>query len=228
MNSTRKAAIIVGILFIIATVAPITSGLFIGSIYKADYLTAVSANENQVLIGALLWLVQTAAVVSIPIFMFPILKKHNESLALGYVGARIFEASFLVFNIISLLSLLSLSREFVNAAAPVTSYFQTSGALIQSTMDWGSILMGFPFALGCLIFNYLLYKSGLVPRWLSIWGLIGGALMLAETSISLFGISSLDFLAIVIAPQEMIFAGWLIVKGFNSSAIAQSEKPEIK
>lgn len=228
MNSTRKAAIIVGILFIIATVAPIASGLFIGSIYKADYLTAVSANENQVLIGALLWLVMTAAIVSIPIFMFPILKKHNESLALGYVGARIFEGFFPAFNTISLLSLLSLSREFVNATAPVTGYFQTSGAIILSTMDWGSILMGFPFALGCLIFNYLLYKSGLVPRWLSILGLIGGALILAETSISLFGISSLEFLYIVIAPQEMILAGWLIVKGFNSSAIAQSEKPEIK
>ena len=228
MDSTRKAAMIVGILFIIATVAPIVSGLFIGSIYEADYLTAVSANENQVLIGAFLWMVMIAAIVSIPIFMFPILKKHNESLALGYVGARIFEGLFPALNTISLLSLLSLSREFVNATAPVTSYFQISGALLQSTMDWGSILMGFPFALGVLTFNYLLYKSGLVPRWLSILGLIGGALVLAETTISLFGISSLEFLYIVIAPQEMILAGWLIVKGFNSSAIAQSEKPEIK
>jgi hypothetical protein len=228
MNSTRKTAIIVGVLFIIATVAPIASSLFIGSIYEADYLAAVSANENQVLIGALLWLVMTASIVSIPIMIYPILKKQSESLALGYVGARIFEGFFSAFNIISLLSLLSLSREFVNATAPVTSYFQTSGALILSTIDWGSILMAFPFALGSLIFNYLLYKSGLVPRWLSILGLIGGALMLAKTPFSLFGISSLDFLAIVIAVQEMIFAGWLIVKGFNSSAIAQSEKPEIK
>lgn len=99
MDSNRKTAIIVGVLFIIATVAPIISVVplsvvplgFLGSVGDPDYLTAVSANENQVLIGALLWLAMTASVVAIPIMMFPILKKHNESLALGYVGARIFE-----------------------------------------------------------------------------------------------------------------------------------------
>ena len=94
MDSNRKTAIIVGVLFIIATVAPIISVVplgFLGSEGDPDYLTAVSANENQVLIGALLWLAMTASVVAIPIMMFPILKKHNESLALGYVGARIFE-----------------------------------------------------------------------------------------------------------------------------------------
>jgi hypothetical protein len=229
MNSFRKTAIIVGILFIIATVTPIVSILFTGSIYEADYLTAVSANENQVLIGALLWLVMTAAIVSIPILMFPILKKENESLALGYVGARIFEGFFVAFNIICLLSLLSLSRQFVSTAAPVTSYFQTSGALIISAIDWGSILGDFPFALSVLVLNYLLYTSRLVPRWLSILGLIGGALWLATTPLRMFGFftDSLEFLAIVIAVQEMIFAVWLIVKGFNSSAIA-SESAKTK
>ena len=125
MNSNRKTAIVVGILFIIATAAPIASAFFTGSIYETDYLTGVSANETQVLIGVFLLLIMTAAIVSIPIMMFPILRKYNEGLALGYVGARIFEGFFSAVNIISLLSILSLSREFVNATAPVTSYFQT-------------------------------------------------------------------------------------------------------
>jgi len=229
MNSNRKTAIIVGVLFIIATVAPITSILFIGSIYEPDYLTAVSANENQVLIGALLWLVMTAAIVSIPIFMFPILKKYNESLALGYVGARIFEGFFPAFNIISLLSLLSLSREFVNAAAPVASYFQTSGAIILSALDWSSILGGFPFVLGALTLNYVLYKSKLIPRWLSGWGFIGGVLYgSGALAGDMFGLIDPTILFIALAIQEMALAVWLIVKGFNSSAIAQSEKLEIK
>ncbi len=98
-------------------------------------------NENQVLIGALLWLAMTASVVAIPIVMFPILRKHNEGLALGYVGARIFEGFFEAVNVVSLLSLLSLSREFVTAGAPVASYFQTSGALLLAVIDWGSLLL---------------------------------------------------------------------------------------
>jgi hypothetical protein len=221
MDSDRKTAIVVGVLFIIATAAPITSAFFTGSIYEADYLTAVAANENQVLIGVLLLLTMTASVVSIPIVIYPILKKRNETLALGYVGARIFEGFFSAVNIISLLSLLSLSREFVNASAPLASYFQTSGALILANYDWGSILLNFPFALSVLVFNYVLYKSRLVPRWLSGWGFIGGALWLATAPVALFDLTpSWTALAAPIAVQEMVFAVWLIAKGFNSSAIA--------
>jgi hypothetical protein len=222
MGSNRKTAIIVGVLFIIATVSPIVSIAFTGSIYEPDYLTAVSANENQVLVGVLLLLTMTAAIVLIPIMMFPILKKHNETLALGYVGARIFEGFFSAVNIINTLSLLSLSREFVNATAPVASYFQTSGALIIAAINWGSILLDFPFTIGALLFNYLLYKSKLVPRWLSVLGLIGAVLWLANTPLRMFSLSpsSLEILALPIAAQEMIFAAWLIAKGFNSSTTA--------
>ena len=221
MDSNRKTAIIVGVLFIIATAAPMISIVFIGPVYEADYLAAVSANENQVLIGVLLLLAMTAAIVSIPIMIFPILKKHNEQLALGYVGARIFEGFFSAFNIINILSLLSLSREFVNAGAPVGSHFQTSGALILAQFEWGGILLDFPFTLSVLVLNYLLYKSKLIPRWLSVLGLIGGTLWLATTPFRMFDLfpPSLEILAIIIAAQEMIFAVWLIAKGFNSSAI---------
>ena len=94
MNSNRKTAIIVGVLFITALVSSMLSGVFLGSIDDPDYLTAVSTIENQVLIGVLFQLILTASVVAIPIMMFPILKKYNESLALGYVVARIFEGFF--------------------------------------------------------------------------------------------------------------------------------------
>jgi uncharacterized membrane protein len=227
MDFNRKTAIVVGVLFIIAAVAPITSVVFTGSIYDANYLTVVSANENQVLIGVLLLLTMTASIVLIPIMMFPILRKYNEGLALGYVGARIFEGFFSAINVISLLSILSLSREFVNAEAPVASYFQTSVALLLAGFDWGGILLDFPFTIGALLFNYLLYKSKLIPRWLSVLGLMGAALWLSTVPFRMFDIfpSSLEILALPIAAQEMIFAAWLIVKGFNLSAIAsQSTK----
>jgi len=227
MDSNRKTAIIVGVLFLIATVIIIIGGIFSLSIYEPDYLTAVSANENQVIFGALLEMIATAAIVGIPIAMFPILKKHNEGLALGYVGTRIFEGLAIFLNTIILLSILALSQEFVNTVTPDASYFQTSGALLLAVRDWLSVLVDFPFPIGALIFNYLLYQTKLTPRWLAVLGLIGGALWLATAPLRMFGFSppSMEFLAAPIAAQEMILAVWLIVKGFNSSDISfQSTK----
>ncbi|MCW3994322.1 MAG: DUF4386 domain-containing protein [Candidatus Bathyarchaeota archaeon] len=222
MDSNRKAAIIVGVLFLIATIIIIIGGIFSLSIYEPDYLTAVSANENQVILGALLEIIAAAAIVGIPIAMFPILKKHNEGLALGYVGTRIFEGLTIFLNTIILLSILALSQEFVNTVTPDASYFQTSGALLLALREQISILVDFPFPLGAVIFNYLLYQTKLAPRWLAVLGLIGGALWLATAPVCMFGLSPpmIEIFALPIAAQEMILAVWLIVKGFNSSAIA--------
>jgi hypothetical protein len=222
MNSNRKTAIIVGVLFITALVSSYLSGVFTGSIGDPDYLTAISANENQVLIGVLFQLILTASVVAIPIMMYPILKKHNESLALGYVGARIFEGFFDIVIAMSLLLLLTLSREFVEAGAPDASYFQASGALLFAVHDWSSVLENFPYCLGALIFYYLLYRSKLIPRWLSGWGLLGATLFLATAPFRMFGLipPSTVFMAVPLILNEMVLAVWLIVKGFNSSAIA--------
>ncbi|MGB3699860.1 MAG: DUF4386 domain-containing protein, partial [Anaerolineales bacterium] len=117
MDSNRKTAIIVGVLFITALASVMLSGQFLESINDPDYLTAVSANENKVLIGVLFMVALTVSVVAIPIMMFPILKENNESLALMYVGARIFEGFFDIVIAISQLLLLTLSREYVNAVA---------------------------------------------------------------------------------------------------------------
>jgi hypothetical protein len=94
------------------------SGVFSGSINDPDYLSAVSANENKVLVGVLFQIALTASVVAIPIVLFPILREHNEILALGYVAARIFEGFFDAVIAISMLLLLTLSREFVKAGTP--------------------------------------------------------------------------------------------------------------
>jgi hypothetical protein len=222
MDSNRKTAIIVGVLFLIATVIIIIGGLFSQSIYESDYLTAVSANENQVIFGAILEIIAAAAVVGIPIAMFPILKKYNEGLALGYVGTRIFEGLTIFLNTIVLLSILALSQQYVNTASFGDSYFQPSGAFLLALRERISVLVDFPFPPGVVIFNYLLYRTKLIPRWLAALGLIGGALLFATAPLRMFGFNPepMEFLYLPIAAQEMILAVWLIVKGFSSSAIA--------
>ena len=160
MNSKKRTARIVGILIILALASSLMSGNFldplIGSDRPQDYLGDVSANEIQVLIGVLLLLTLTASVVAIPIVLFPIFKPHNESLALGYIGARIFEGFSDFIIAITPLLLVTLSQEFVNATAPIASHFETTGALLLALRDWVGILENVPYSLGVLIFSYLL------------------------------------------------------------------------
>ncbi len=217
MNTNRRTARIVGLLFITATVASSLSfAIFDPILNTPDIIVTVYANITQVIIGVLLLLIDCAAVVAIPVMLVPIFKKHNEALALGYVGARIIESVILIVGTIFLLSLLTLSHEYVQAAAPNASYFQTLGTLLLTVYEW-TLLVGIMivFSLTALILNYLLYQSELIPRWLSVWGLIGATLLLAVGLLEIFGFNLTEILSIPIALQEMVFAVWLIFKGFN-------------
>ena len=224
MKTHRKTAIIVGILFIAATVGSSLYYVILDPILNApDYLVKVSENANRVILGVLLYLIDNAAVVAIPIVLFPIFKKHNEALALGYVGNRIIESLTVIVGHISLLALLTLSQEYVQAATTNASHFQALGALLLSVIDWSHLLsVEIVFALSPLFLNYLLFKSKLVPRFISVWGLIGAILLLAEGLLGMFGLgpeSEISIFSLIILVQEMVFAVWLIVKGFNPSAI---------
>jgi hypothetical protein len=101
------------------------------------------------------------------------------------------------------------------------SYFQTSGAFLLAVKEWASIPEQFPYGIGVLILNYMLYQSELVPRWLSVWGLIGGVLILAMGMSRLFD-RPMFILAIPIVLNEMVLAVWLIANGINSSALASA------
>ena len=220
-NSSEIAYVIVGVLFMTATVAysfgvflldPIIGGL--------DYLTSASVNSDKVIIGAFLVLIDSVAVAGIGIVMYPILKKHNETLALSYTGARIVEGVLFMVNVIAIRTLLTLSQEFVKAGVPDVSLYQTLGNILQTAGDWAFLLgFGVAFTLSALILNFLLYRSKLVPRWLSLWGFVGAALLWVYYLLQSLGVNQVDFLFFPIAVQEMVFAVWLIVKGFSPSAI---------
>lgn len=211
----RKTAIIVGVLFIVATAASLAASLLLNPVVNAtDYLTSVSANANQLIAGVLFDLVAAISVVLIAAMMFPILKRFHEGIAAGYLGLRTIEAVTFLPNIICTLLLLTLSREYVSAGAPASSSFQMSGTLLLGVREWVFPLNPIIAGTGMLLFNYLLYQSRLIPQWLSIWGLLGATLVMVAGLIGLFG----DFLyplAVPIAVQEMALAVWLIVKGFS-------------
>lgn len=226
-NGTHnKTARIVGVLFLTAMVASLLGGGLVESIISApDYLVAVSENETQVIIGVLLELTNSIAVVGIGVLMFSILKQHNERLALGYLGLRIIESVFCSFIVISPLSLITLSQEYSKAGALDASYFQTVGTLsIAERATVAGLLIPVFLSLGALLFYYLLYQSKLLPRFISVWGLIGAALILTLNLLLTFnleiGISTSLIFALPIISNEIFLGIWLIAKGFSSSAIA--------
>ncbi len=227
MNSTRKTAIIVGILFIVCTATTILSLTLLKPILDdPQYLVKVAESEIQVLIAAILEFMWAATAMGIAIWLYPVLRKHSEALTLGSVVFRVVEGVFVFVGTLSLLSLLTLSQEFMRAGFVETSSFQTVGLMLLAVRHWtldGIVLI--TFCLGALLYYYVFYQSRLIPRWLSGWGFLGAALSLAVILYSLFNPSFVvswvhTLLNAPIALQEMVLAIWLIVKGFNPSAIA--------
>ena len=226
LNSMRKSSIVVGVLFIISTVAGALNVALLQPILGAqDYLTAVAANENQIVISVLLDLICAGAFVAISVAIYPILKLQYNRLAIGYIAARILEAVPFVIGVTAILTLLTLSQEYVDADLPGTMYYQTLGDLLVAVKEW-TLLLGpmLFFSLTALILNYVLYQTNLVPKVLSIWGLAGTLLMLAAALFGLFGLDPQSTISIAlilpIALNEMALALWLIVKGFNPSVIS--------
>jgi hypothetical protein len=226
MNTSRKTAIIVGVLFIIAT-----AFLFIGEAFydpilsSPDYLEIAYPNRTTVVIGMLLEFACVIAIPLIPVFLFPILREHYEALALGYVVFRSLEAVLFVIVEINKLSLINVSEGYLNSGGLDASFFQNIGSSIQAVNTWAFSIYVLVFAIGALALNSVLYRSKLVPRFISAWGFIAAAVILIGSVLVMLemftGISDMALQLIIAAPiavQEMVLAVWLIVKGFNSSA----------
>lgn len=221
----HKTATIVGVLFLIGWVAGVLAATLAGPLLNTpDYLIRVAANGNQITLGACLMLVMGFALVMVPVMMYPIFKKQNEILALGYVVFRVLEAVTYIVIVISWLLLLSLSREYMKAGDPAASFIQTLGNSIRKAGDLSQVNTMLVFGLGALIFYYLLYRSRLIPRWLSGWGFVGAALHLALGLFVMFDLTSAFsvvglVMSLPIGLNELVLASWLIVKGFDGSAI---------
>jgi uncharacterized protein DUF4386 len=227
MNTNRRAAAIVGVLFIFATVSAILGLLLYQPILVGpDYLINGAAQGNQVILGVIMELILVLTAIGTTVGLFPFLRKYNESLALGYLAFRYLEAVIISVGIVAVLALLTLSRHYVAAAAPEASTYLAAGTLLIAVKDW-TFILGPHLLLGVntLMYSYLLYKSQLVPRPLAILGLTGATLIQIAALLEIFGVIGtfsvwVGLLAAPIAVYEMILAGWLIVKGFNPAAIA--------
>ncbi|HZK70901.1 MAG TPA: DUF4386 domain-containing protein [Clostridia bacterium] len=221
MDNNKKIARMVGVLFIIGTVSGILSAVLVPPVLNAaDYLVKISENKNIIVLGVLLILTMGISLSIMSVVLYPVIKKYNETLALGAVVFRgALELVSYLGIAISWLLLITLSQEYVSAGMPTTSNFSLMGTMsLDVDSRIGSMgLVAIVFCIGALIIYYVFYKTKLIPTWLSLWGLIGAILYIINPILLMFGFD-FGFLVFPLAVQEMVMAVWLIVKGFNSSA----------
>ena len=212
----RMAAPIIGILILAGWFTYGPGGAVTDSIVTApDILANIAANQITFTLGAVAMLLNSAAVVGIGVMWFPVLKRYSEPVALSYLATRILEAAFLAVGVMSLLSLTGMGE---SADAGAGAHFETLSTVAIHLNDLayriGMATLGF----GSLFFCYLLFRTALVPRMLAAWGFIGYAVFASGMVLDMFGFDVGLLLTIPGGLFELVFAAWLIVKGFRPSA----------
>jgi len=225
VNSTRRSAVVAGVFFIVAAVAAIVGLALEGPVLNdSRYIVAGSGADARVILGAFFEVLLAISVIGTAVTLFPILRRQNESIALGYVAGRVVEAVVIIVGIISVLSVVTLRMDFAGAAGADTPSLIIAGKSLVVIHNW-TFLFGPSLAIGVntLLLAYLMYTSRLVPR-IPVLGLVGGPVIFASGTAEMFGLYQQISVwgsigAIPVFLWEMSLAVWMIARGFRPSAI---------
>jgi hypothetical protein len=225
VDLARKISLAGGILYLLTFVS-IPIGFLYSSILNDPSYIIGSGMDTAVIIGGILEIIVALAGIGTAVVLYPVLKRQNEGMALGFIGSRVLEASTIFADVVCLLAIVTLRRAGVGAEALLTGKMLV---ILYGLFRLGQNLMP---AVNDLLLGSLLYQSRLVPRILPLLGIIGTPLLIANTIVFMFGIFSgplylLTGIGVLpIALFEFSLGVWLTVKGFNSAAITSlSAKP---
>jgi hypothetical protein len=215
--SSRKIAIAAGVLYLLTFVSIPTLALY-GPVHDPNYIIGPGP-DTAVIFGGVLEIIVALACIGTAVALYPVVKRQNEGVALGFVGARVLEAGTIFAGVASLMAVVTLRQAGAGADALVT------GQALVALHDWFRLGQGLLPVVNALLLGSLLYQSRLVPRVLPVLGFIGAPLLLASTVATMFGINEAvsavsGLAALPIALWEFSLGVWLIVKGFNPSVIA--------
>lgn len=228
-SQTRRNARVAGVLYLVTFAASIPAVLLLNPILNdSSYIIGPGA-DTQVVIGCLLDVVNALACIGTAVAVYPVLRRHNESLALGFVTSRMFEASVIMIGVVSLLAVVSLRQDMVVSpgvdGSSILGVGQALVAVRDVTFQFGPNMSS---AINALLFGTLLYRSGLVPRLIPTLGLIGAPLMLAATIATVFSVidqGSIWFAGVVfVAGWEFSVGIYMAVKGFRPQALVRDHE----
>jgi hypothetical protein len=226
MNTYRKNAVMTGVLYFMGTVFGIlcyvVGGEVLSSISTGNILGLVAANSSWLTGSAFFTLMMAISLVAMTVFLYPVIRKDSEELAMGMVLFRgALEGTWYFMSTLGFLTLVALGNEYIATGAN-SAALQSMGNVLNQFQDSLAAIGPIFFLIGATCIYLSFYRTRLIPRWLTVWGFIGVVCSLASALLSFFHVDTGYglYLEMVLAPQEIVMAVWLIVKGFNPSAIA--------
>ena len=220
-NTYRTTATVVGIVYILGFVVGLVGiGLFNSILGAPDHLSTVSANSMLLGFAAVLWLMAVIGDAAHGVLMFPVLKRHSERMAIGYLAFRIVDATYIAVMVLFVLVQIPLGSEYLKAATSDAPFLQSLSAVFLQAQQYAYQIGMSALGVSGLMLCYTLYKAKLVPAWLAIWGLVGYATILVGMLSAVMGSGLGDLSSIPGGLWEVFIGGWLIAKGFRSPEVA--------
>ena len=232
MDSVRKSALVTGVLFIVTFITSIPALGLYGPVLNDSHYVLGAGADTRIFVGAFLEVLLVISGIGTAVAIFPVIKRQNEGLALGYLAARVVESTIIAVGIVSLLAVVTMRRDFAGGGADAATFVIADKSLV-AIHKW-TFLLGPGYCAGIengLILGYLMYRSGLVPRPIAVLGLIGGTLAFAAGTAALFQVfPQVSTTAVILTLPEALFEAaigiWLTFKGFRpSSATAAMTRP---
>jgi hypothetical protein len=218
MNTVSRTSRILGVAFLLQATTSLASGL----IMKLALIVPGSIRESMINIANKPWLmsanilgeiITAAGVIFLGAILFVVLRKRNEEMALVGLGLYMLEGTLLAASKISGFALLRISQEYVRAGH--SAALETMGNLAMGSMNFGYTLLMVAFGLGAILFYWLLYKSRVIPRVLSLWGLATVAITLVASMFTIFGYEVPFAVYLPYVPFEFVVGIWILVKGLS-------------
>jgi len=232
-DPTRRNVFIAGVFYLITFAASIPALILLSPVLDDSAYIISSGSDTRVLWGCTLDMVNALAAVGTAVALFSVLKRRNETLALGFVTSRMLEAAIIAIGVVSLLAVVTMRQDYAGATGPDATMAVTTGQALVAVRDWTFLLgPGLMPAFNALLLGTLLYRSRLIPRIIPATGLVGAPLLLAAAIATLFGhndqVSTWSFIATLpIAAWEFSIGVWMIVKGFRAPAGSTSTEPTV-
>jgi hypothetical protein len=223
IKNSRKTALILGVLFLLVMVSW-TVGYAISAqiINTENNLLNIFPNRSVMFLGAIFELINIAAIIGIVVVMYPLMKKISERMSIWYASFRIIESVLLTISILCLLAIITLSEKFINAGSTQPDYYNLLGELFITVRDnWVHLILPFFYSSAAFVFYYFFYKTKLIPRFISIIGIIASVLLLIGIPMDFFNFEPGTYVGVVGGLNELLLSAWLIIKGFNKEALAQ-------
>jgi hypothetical protein len=224
MDSMRKTALVAGVFYLITFISIPTLALYGPVRNHRDWILS-SGSHTGILVGGFLEVIVALAGIGTAVTLYPVVKRQNESVALGFVAARVVEAVMIFTGVVSLLSLLTLRQDLGGTAGANAAALVTTGASHVAVYNWTFLLSQTLMpGINALLLGSLMYRSRLVPRIIPVMGLIGGPLLIIAVFATLLGqhssVAGLAALPVIpVAAWEFSLGMWLVVKGFKPSPI---------